>query len=447
MSNDAAIPEKARVAEGLAFGGAQFANCIFPAFAMYYLLGFYTDVALIPPGAAAVLVLILRLVSAFDDHAVGLYMNRTQFRDGKYRPYFKWCALPYAVSLTLLCCVPVTSVAGKIAFAAVTLFACEFFSSTTTTAAYAMIPYLAKGDVGRTKFVSFSNGSSILAFIVVSTLLLPMANFLGGGNRQIGMPMTMTLFALMVVPLHFNAYFRLKERHFGISPSRAAIKDLVLTIVRNRRLLLFLLGYGIYGMANGFKAQTTYFYLTYNLGRPDMLPFVFLAGLASPLAMQLVIPRLLKLAEKETLIVLGLFGACAASLSMLAAGDNPYALILCIMVFGAFTAVSANLVFAVMASFTDEINANSRIKMSEVLSATMGLSTRLGGAVTSAVSLMVLALTGYAAPSAGASMMPQAAVQSPTALMGIKALFIFFTAAGMLLAGLTMLRFRMMGRR
>jgi len=436
------MSEKAHWTEKPAFGGAQFAACIYPAFVAYHLTWYCTDVALIPPLVTGVLLFGMRLFGALYDNAVGVFINRTQFRDGKYRPYYKWCAVPYAVSLALLCTMPVTSLAARVVYLAVMLIFCAIFNSVIGTATFAMIPYVAKSDVDRTKFVSFCIVCSILTYILIGTFLPPLVEFLGNGDKRVGFPSAMTLLAILAVPLLFAAYFLLKERHFTVAASTATIRELVTTVTQNRRLLFFFAGYGIYATANGFKNQTTYFYLTYNMERLDLLPVVIFAGLASPLAMQVVIPRLLALARKETLLVVGLFGAAGGSLLMAAAGRNPAALIACVVVYGMFTAVFANLVYAVMASFTDEIMESKSIRMSDVLAATMRFSDRVGIAVTGGMVPLVLWLSGYVAPSLEQLAAGQVAEQSATALAGIKALYIFLTAVGLILAGLAMLQLR-----
>ena len=82
--------EKINTVEMLSFGGAQFASYIFMAFSSYYLMMFFTDVALISPAITAVFMVFYRLFDAADNQVIGLFINRTRFNDGKYRPYFKW---------------------------------------------------------------------------------------------------------------------------------------------------------------------------------------------------------------------------------------------------------------------------------------------------------------------------------------------------------------------
>ena len=426
-------PEKASAAEMLSFGGAQFATCIFMAFSAYYLMGFYTDFALIPPAATAVLLMTLRFYSAASDQFVGLFINRASFKGGKYLPYLKWFALPFAISLVALGQSPEISVAGKIAYAACTLLLCDLFRSVLNTAALSMLPYFAKGDADRTKFVSFANAGSILAYITVGTFMMPLANFFGGGDTRTGFALTLPLFALIAVPLHFNAYFRLKERHYDGPSNKPAIRDIFSAIARNRHIRLFMAGYCLYAMADSFKSQTTYYYMTYNMERPDLLPVIIMVGLLSSLAAQPIIPRLLAFVGKEILIVVGLFAAACSSFLMLAAGSNPFALIVCAAFYGMFAAVAGNLVFAVMASFADEIRERKKIYMSDVLLATMSLSYKVGIAIASGVAPMTMAMYGYSA---------QTASQPAATLAGIKALYILCAASGMALSGIAMLLFR-----
>jgi len=425
--------EQASGLEMLSFGGAQFASSIYMAFSSYYLMMFCLEVALIPAAATAVLLFCLQVFAAFDDQAISLFINRWRFKDGKYRPYFKWCALPFAISLAALGLAPDIGVVGRVAYVALALLLCEVSWSALRVASMAMLPYLARGDVRRAQFISCANASSIFAYIVVGACMLPLADFLGNGNMGKGFALTLALFAAIAAPLHFNAYFRLSERHYGETRHQPTIRDMLSAIGRNRRIVLFMLGYGLYSMADAFKSLTTYYYAAWVMARPDLLPAIILAGLISPLAVQPLIPRLLAYAGKEALINFGLFAATCASLLMLAAGARPYALIACVALYGVCTAIVANLVFTVVASFADEMRQQHGMNISEILTATLGLAASLGVALASGAAPVVLAASGYS---------PQAAHQPSAALTGITALYVGCTAAGMALAGLAVLAFR-----
>jgi len=425
--------ENINIKEMLSFGGAQFASAIYMAFSSFYLLMFCTDVAMIPSAATAVLLLCLRIFSVVTGQAMGLLINRTNFKDGKYRPYFKWFALPFAVGLAALGMAPEINISFRIIYISFFLILCDVCWLALHTAAIAMLPYLSLDDVGRTKFVSFSNSSAIFAFIVIGTFMLPLANFFGGENMAKGFRLTLAMFAVIAMPLYFNAYFRLKERHYGGIQDKPGIKEMFLAIGRNRRILLFLAGFCLYSIADSFKSLTTYYYMTYYMGRSDLLPVIIFAGLISPLAVQPVIPRLLSFAKKESLIIFGLFASTCACLLMLAAGTRPFPLIACAVLYGVFTAIVANLVFTVMASFSDEIRMRQNMKMSEILTAALDLSSTMASAIASSIVPLTLAILGYTS---------RAANQSAGVLTGIKALYILCTAGGLALSGVVLLLFR-----
>ena len=173
--------------------------------------------------------------------------------------------------------------------------------------------------------------------------------------------------------------------------------------------------------------------MTYIMGRADLLPVIILAGLLSPLAVQPIIPRLLKRAKKEDLIVFGLFAAVCSCILMLLAGNRPAVLIVCVVLYGVFTAIVANLSFIVTASFSDEMLARQSISVSEILTAALNLSSNIGSAIASGAAAIALAAFGYSA---------QAASQAAGALLTIKALYILCTAACMALSGTVFLLFR-----
>ena len=425
--------EKIDTAEMFSFGGAQFAASTFVAFLSYYQLAFFTDIALIPPAATAVLLLCYRLFSAVDTQVIGVFINRTRFKDGKYRPYFKWCALPFAMSLAALGLTPGVGAPVRIVYAAIVLVVCDICWSAIHTASVSLLPYVAGDDITRTKFMSFSNASSIIAFIVIGTLLLPAADLFGGGDRNTGIALVLVLLAVVSVPLIFNAYFRLKERHYVETADKPAIKDIFLAVGRNKRVMLFLAGLCLYFMADSFKNLNTYYYVARVLGRQDMLPVIIMAGLISPLVMQPVIPRLLKYAKKEALIIIGLFAAACSCFLMLAAGNQVIALIVCVVLYGVFTSIVANLTYTVIASFSDEMQIRQNISMSEILAAIMNLVSNIGSAIASGAAAFAMSAFGYSA---------EAASQTPGAVMGIRVLYILCTAGGMVLAGAVMLLFR-----
>ena len=193
------------VIEMLSFGGTQFGASIFMAFTSYYLLMFCTDIAMIPAPIVGVLLIVYRVFCGLDTQAIGLMINRVRFKDGKFRPYLKWCALPFGISIAALGLAPSIPASMRIIYVMAVLFLCDLGWSVLHTASMSMLPYLAREDVNRSKIMSFSNSSSILAYVIIGTLMIPLTALLGGNDAHRGFAITLALLGAITVPLFFNA--------------------------------------------------------------------------------------------------------------------------------------------------------------------------------------------------------------------------------------------------
>ena len=86
----------------IGFGSGDLAqNLIYQTICMY-LLFFYTDIYGLPPGVAATMFLVVRLVDVLWDPLVGTYVDKHNPRWGKYRSYLILAGLPLTV-LAILC--------------------------------------------------------------------------------------------------------------------------------------------------------------------------------------------------------------------------------------------------------------------------------------------------------------------------------------------------------
>lgn len=69
------------------YGSGDMANNMAFSLAITFLPLYYTDVALISPGTVATIFLVMRFIDAFTDVLVGSFVDRTNTRWGKFRPY------------------------------------------------------------------------------------------------------------------------------------------------------------------------------------------------------------------------------------------------------------------------------------------------------------------------------------------------------------------------
>lgn len=101
----------------LGYGVASFGLNIAYIMVNTYLLIFYTDVAGLSTGVAAQLFLLSKIFDAVTDYLVGKYVDRTETKMGKARPWMLAGIPVLAVGMILVFVSPNFSMTGKIIWA------------------------------------------------------------------------------------------------------------------------------------------------------------------------------------------------------------------------------------------------------------------------------------------------------------------------------------------
>ena len=102
-------PNKIGIREGIGYMLGDGGNLFLLTYISSYLKVFYTDVLKLPTGKVANLFLFTRLWDAINDPMWGaIVAKKKPTKDGKYRPYLKWLAIPLALS-QILCFIDVSS--------------------------------------------------------------------------------------------------------------------------------------------------------------------------------------------------------------------------------------------------------------------------------------------------------------------------------------------------
>ena len=97
-----AVNEKISIKEKLGYGAGDLACNLVYASISSYLLFFYTDVFGLASGVAAFMFFIVRIIDAVVDPIVGIIVDKTNTKYGKFRPFLLYGAIPFVI-LAILC--------------------------------------------------------------------------------------------------------------------------------------------------------------------------------------------------------------------------------------------------------------------------------------------------------------------------------------------------------
>ena len=219
--------------EKLAYGlGDSAANFVVQT-QITFLMFFYTDVFGISAGAAGTILLVSRVIDAFNDPIVGALADRTNSRWGRYRPWVLWTAVPMAIALVLCFTTPPLDAKGKIVWAVAT------YNLLMIIYAANNIPYCALSGVmtgdpnERTSLVSWRFLCAMATALVVNMFTLDLVKHFGRGDAALGYQCAMAFWGAIAVAFFFITFAFTKER---VSPSpkqRSTLKQDLLDLVGN----------------------------------------------------------------------------------------------------------------------------------------------------------------------------------------------------------------------
>ena len=165
---------------GYAFGDA--ANLFVLTYVSSYLKVFYTDILKVAENKITTLLLIARLWDAINDPLWGnIVAKKKPNKDGKFRPYLKWVAVPLGIS-TVLCFLPLPMWGGPTNKVFLFIFALVTYTAYGMMYTGMNIPFGSLASVitddpkGRTLLSTFRSIGSGVGGAVVS-LLAPMLCF------------------------------------------------------------------------------------------------------------------------------------------------------------------------------------------------------------------------------------------------------------------------------
>lgn len=283
------ITLQTKLSYGLGALGKDFACAPIYIFLMFY----FTDVAGISAAFVGTVFLAARIIDAITDPMMGVIVDNTRSKFGKFRPWIVIGTLLNAVVL-------------------VGLFSTHFFEGTTlyiyAAAAYilwgltytimdipywSMIPALSNSREEREKLVVWPRLFASLAWFITGTYGLHIVGALGQGNQGDGFFNMAALIAVLFVMSAFLVARNVKEQAApATSVEKFNFKDVLTIIGRNDQLKALIGTVLSFQVANLLVGGFAIYYFSYALGDADLFPIYMMVAGVSEVAGVFLFPRI-----------------------------------------------------------------------------------------------------------------------------------------------------------
>ena len=206
-----------------------------------FALIFFTDAVGIDPIQAGILILVARIFDAFNDPIMGIVVDKTQTKWGKFRPYLLFSPAIIAVSTCLLFLSPkylgIVSEAGKLVFCYFTYILWGMCFTIQDVPFWSLSSAISPNDGERSKFISIARIGSTIGGIA-PTLVVPMITDSLGLEK--GYLIAGIVFGCVGSAISLLSFFGTKEKLILKSEPKS-IKEIFKGFVTNKPLLIFIL--------------------------------------------------------------------------------------------------------------------------------------------------------------------------------------------------------------
>ena len=265
---------KLKMKEKLSYGFGDLASVLYWQTFMLYFTYFYTDVFLIPAGAAATMFLVSRLWDGVNDPLMGIIADRTNTRWGKFRPFLLWLCVPFAVAGVLTFTVPGFSASGKLIWAYATFILIMMLYTAINIPYTALLGVISPDSNERTSVSSIKFIFAYGAGIIVSATLLPMVKALGSGSEARGWQLSFVVYGIAAVIFFLIAFRGTNERIQPPKTQESSIKKDLLELVTNGPWLILLGATLTFILFVAVRGSVTAHYFKYVIGEQALkLPF------------------------------------------------------------------------------------------------------------------------------------------------------------------------------
>lgn len=382
-----------KVSYGLGDTGSNLIYTVITTYLTYY----FTDIYGLEAAAVGTLMLVARFVDMIDSPIFGILIDKTNTRWGKSRPWILWSSIPFTIVSILLFMGPELSASGKLAYAYIFYITANVLYTAVNNPLTTMLPSMSSDVQERTDANVFRMFGGQLGGLIVNLSLLPLVAYFGAGDQQKGFFYAMTVFSLMGLILFFVTFFNTRERVQNISGDESIpVKESLKAIKGNRPwYAVSLLGI-VFFMLYIMKLSAGIYYITYNIGKPEIIPTVNTLAMCSLIGI-LAVPFLTKKFSKVLLINTGIAINIIGQIIIYMGGDSVPMIIAGTIIGSIGMGLPAGLLFTLMADTVDYGEWKSGIRAQGILVSAAGIGIKLGSGLGGAIPAWLLAAGGYAA--------------------------------------------------
>lgn len=284
------------------FGMLGVAQCVVFQLWNAQMMYFYTDIFMLAPMFISGMFLVARVWDGVNDPMIGLVIERTKTRYGRFKNALLFAPLPLAIALVLNFTVPSFGKTGNMIYAVVTYIIFGMIYTTLDVSYFSLPTVMTSDSDKRASMFGIGRLCTGMTTSVVGILIIPCVTMLGKGDMKKGYFYTAILFGVVSCILYLLNVGHVHERTIQDKPKFNFMTTLKV-IGQNKPLLMVMVFGFILQFVSVAKSSLNMYYATYNLGNVQLVAIVGLTGVPGMLLGSVVAPALIKKFEAKYVAV------------------------------------------------------------------------------------------------------------------------------------------------
>lgn len=411
-------------------------NTIFQIVGTYFLV-FSTDTMGIKASVVAGLFAVTAIIDSFDGIIWGQFIDRTNTKWGKSRPYWLWFSIPFALFCVMSFSAPNLPTTWKIVWIYIAYIGAKVLYSGINIPVTAILPALTSNPQERITISTVRQFFGNFGAAVFLPLTLPAVTFFGklfgatgktASTSAIGWFTWAVILGIITIVCLMTAFFGTNERIVTKDSNRSIpMRESVKALRGNYPWIIIIFINFIYWGGFAVRSSSLPYYFKYVLHN-EKLGSLVLAGTVITLISTALVPFISRYIGKRNTMLIGMIGTAASQLILYLAdkmnGNVPIILMGIILYFISYGLTGA-LIAVMLSDAVDFGEWKNGIRAEGFVTSFSSFSAKLGMGLGSMILSAVLAKGGYVAASAGSSVN-----QTNSALMAIRIGFIWIPLVG-----------------
>lgn len=267
------------------YSSGNLGNCMVFTFVGTYVMYYYTNVLGISAATAGTIFLVARLIDAFTDPLMGMIVDRTNSKMGKFRPYVIFGAPFLGVIFTMMFSAPEGwPLSSRIVYAYIA-YIMYSLAYTVVQTPHLAIPLVLSDDVNvRTKIQAMFQAVGSISNLFVVSFAIPAFEYFGGMDQPSAWTKVTLLYAaigtlsLVISGQSVKQYDKYRPKAEADSERKGnsvGIFGSLKLAFANKALLCVLLAYGTDMFANQITTALRLYFFKYNMnGRQGLITYI-----------------------------------------------------------------------------------------------------------------------------------------------------------------------------